>query len=101
MRLKRDEIEAIKSAARGHFGADVEVRLFGSRIDDSKRGGDIDLYVESSLPDAPAAVRAETDFWAELQRRLGERRIDVLVDYPTKHRRPAVYQVAKREGIRL
>jgi predicted nucleotidyltransferase len=46
MRLKPAEIAFIKATVAEHFGADARVRLFGSRVDDAKRGGDVDLYVE-------------------------------------------------------
>ncbi|MDT8440010.1 MAG: nucleotidyltransferase domain-containing protein, partial [Wenzhouxiangellaceae bacterium] len=46
MRLTNNQIQAIKTAAAEIFGDEAEVWLFGSRIDDDKRGGDIDLYVE-------------------------------------------------------
>lgn len=101
MRLSQREIDVIKEAALRHFGADAEVRLFGSRTDDTKKGGDIDLYVSSSLADAEQAVRAEAAFWSELQARLGDQRIDILVDYPTKQTRPSIYQKAREQGLRL
>ena len=46
MRLEPEEVAAIKAAARHAFGADAVVRLFGSRVDDSLRGGDIDARIE-------------------------------------------------------
>ena len=46
MRLTPGEVEAIKAAAREAFGEDVIVRLFGSRVHDHLRGGDIDLHFE-------------------------------------------------------
>lgn len=45
MRLSAEEAAAIKRIIANVFGKDAEVRLFGSRIDDTKRGGDVDLYV--------------------------------------------------------
>ena len=48
MRLSNKELETIKNHIRNTFG-DVAVYLFGSRIDDSKKGGDIDLYIIPSL----------------------------------------------------
>jgi hypothetical protein len=49
MRLMPQEIAAIDLAARECFAPRSMVRLFGSRLDDSRRGGDIDLLVEPPL----------------------------------------------------
>ncbi len=46
MRLTAEESAAIKSAAAQAFGSGAVVRLFGSRVHDHLRGGDIDLRVE-------------------------------------------------------
>jgi len=50
MRLQPNEVNAIAQAAREAFTPGTAVFLFGSRVDDSKRGGDIDLLVE--IPEA-------------------------------------------------
>lgn len=44
MRLSNREIELIKNSVRSALG-DVPIYLFGSRVDESKKGGDIDLYI--------------------------------------------------------
>lgn len=45
MRLTTEQREVIRSAVRDIYGADSGIWLFGSRVDDSRRGGDIDLLV--------------------------------------------------------
>lgn len=101
MRLSNQQIASIKRAVRQHCGENAEVRLFGSRVDDNARGGDIDLYIKADLPDGGAAIAAETALWADLQASLGEQHIDVLVDYPTLTRRPLIFRLAHDHGIRL
>jgi len=51
MRITPDQIAAIVQTARGIAGPGAKVWLYGSRLDDTRRGGDIDLLIES----APAA----------------------------------------------
>jgi len=99
MRLSAREVAVIRSLARRHFGEDANVYLFGSRVDDSKRGGDIDLYV-----DVPRVMddkaRAVLEFNADLQVSLGEQRIDVIVrDAATKPL--AIHDEARRTGVCL
>ena len=48
MRLSADQARVILSCVRQQFGADAQVKLFGSRLDDSLRGGDVDLLVETA-----------------------------------------------------
>jgi len=47
MRLSSTQTRVILDCMRQHFGADASVMLFGSRLDDAARGGDVDLLVES------------------------------------------------------
>ena len=96
MRLSTPQIEAIVSTARAVAGADAQVRLFGSRLRDDVRGGDIDLLVECPQPvDRPVWLAAQLT--AKLQRALGERRIDVLVVGPGMALEP-VHLAARAEG---
>ncbi|MEN2748794.1 nucleotidyltransferase domain-containing protein [Sphingomonas sp. T9W2] len=76
MRLKPNEVQAIKTAAREAFGEDVVVRLFGSRVRDDLRGGDIDLLVEV---EASMATEALADrFRDRLFERIDEQKVDVV-----------------------
>ena len=77
MRLSSFEINTIKSSAKKYFGDDVQVLLFGSRVDDNKRGGDIDLYIISPITNN--IYQQKIKFLVELQSLLGEQKIDVLI----------------------
>ena len=99
MRLNPDQSRAIVAATRDLAGADARVRLFGSRLNDDDRGGDIDLLVECPQPVArPVWLAAQ--IVARLQRLLGERRIDVLVVDPATALQP-VHRVAQAQGVVL
>jgi len=99
MRLAAEQIGHIVSATRELLGPGARVWLFGSRVDDARRGGDIDLLVESDRHvEQPVWTAAQLS--ARLQRRLGERRIDVLVSDPTTQPEP-IHEVARSEGVLL
>lgn len=48
MRLTPAQIDTIKSTASVVLGDGVQVWLYGSRLDDQRRGGDVDLLVQTS-----------------------------------------------------
>ena len=50
MRLSPEQTRVILQCVRQQFGVDAGVMLFGSRLDDGARGGDIDLLAESLSP---------------------------------------------------
>jgi predicted nucleotidyltransferase len=75
------------------------VRVFGSRIDDTKQGGDLDLMLE--LPDPvenPAFLAAQLA--AKVSRLMNGRKVDVLLSAPNLMRLP-IHDVAFKEGIIL
>lgn len=45
MRLTSHQISTVLAASRRIAGTEAEVRLFGSRLDDNRRGGDLDLLI--------------------------------------------------------
>lgn len=99
MRLSPEQAQAIVMAAQAVAGADVRVSLFGSRLDDSQRGGDIDLLVQLPAPtQRPAWLAAQIT--ARVQRALGDRKVDVLVVAPGMDLQP-VHQMAMRDGVKL
>lgn len=97
MRLKNEDIAQIKSVTKTFFGKDAKVYLFGSRVNDKKRGGDIDLYIETGIK--KNIVEKKIKMQGKLQEILGERKIDIVVNNFRSDK--FIYQVAKQEGIAL
>lgn len=96
MRLTTFEITAIKQNAKNIFGDAAKVFLFGSRVDDSKKGGDIDLYITSENQDN--LYEKKIKFLCALDRTLGEQKIDVII--AQDNNRP-IEQEAIAKGIEL
>ncbi len=101
MRLNALESETLVQAAHECFEPSASVRLFGSRLDDAGRGGDIDLLIETNLTSAEQIARAHTRFLAYVYARLGEQKIDVLIDFPTRRQHVPIYQFARTQGVLL
>ena len=99
MRLSAQSQTIIHQAVVQRFGDQAQVRLFGSRLDDAAKGGDIDLHVrvqgEVNNPIWEASLLA-----AQLQRQLDGRKVDVLLQVDTHNTLP-VDTVALSEGILL
>jgi len=99
MRLTEHARKLIRDAVQEVFGAEATVSLFGSRVDDSARGGDIDLLVELRQPVADREHKI-LQLIARLQLRLGDQPIDVLVLDPATERRP-IHEQALLTGVLL
>jgi predicted nucleotidyltransferase len=99
MRLSSRSRDIIRSVARDIFGPDATVRLFGSRVDDQARGGDIDLLVELPEP-VEESNRKALRMVARLQQELGDQPFDVLVVDPTTDQQP-IHRQAHQTGIEL
>ena len=105
MRLSLDQIQAIREAATAAFGQGTSVWLFGSRVDDAKKGGDIDLLVSPAPKTGLADDLPQQAFMQKirmltlLEQHLGERKVDLIVEHP-KDDRPIV-EIAYRTGIKL
>ena len=99
MRITDEQAHAIKKLAAETFGSDVSVRLFGSRLDDSIRGGDVDLLVSLNRNIDKPALRAAR-LAARTSRIFRGRKVDVVIDAPNLMRLP-IHEVALSEGREL
>lgn len=74
MRLSKEKIDCLKETIKSLI-PDAKVYLFGSRIDDSKKGGDIDILITASqMIDFKVKGRIKRDFY----NKFGEQKIDLV-----------------------
>lgn len=96
MRLTPEQIQGIRGIAHRLAGAEARVRVFGSRLDDNARGGDLDLLLELPDPVAePALLAAQVS--AQVSRLMHGRRVDVVLCAPNLRRLP-IHEVALAQG---
>lgn len=99
MRLTPAQIAAIRRTTAEVFGEQAHVWLFGSRVDDSRRGGDIDLMIRPSSFLVGHGLTHKIRFLGKLERLIGERKIDVIIE-ESDDPRPIV-RIAHETGVRL
>ena len=95
MRLTKKQIISIKKNFKSYF-KNGDIYLFGSRIDDTKKGGDIDLYICPTNKENLSYKKIQ--FLVQLKREIGEQKIDVVLDY---NQNRLIDKKAKKEGILL
>ena len=96
MRLTDEEVQSVRRLAQEVGGQRSRVRVFGSRLDDAARGGDLDIMLELPEPVAnPALMAAQMS--AQVSRVMHGRKVDVLLSAPNLMRLP-IHEVAFSEG---
>ena len=95
MRLSKQYQNTIKKYFIEFFG-DGDVYLFGSRVDDSKKGGDIDLYLV--INDHSKLFEKKLKFLSRLKRELGDQKIDVVFNIDSNR---LIEQEACKWGVKL
>lgn len=101
MRITEEEKRYICEAFRKHFGKNDHLWLFGSRVDDAKKGGDIDLYIETEEKNSRVALENKLSFIDDLWLSLGEQKIDVVLNLIHDDFSLPIYKQAKSLGILL
>ena len=99
MRLQPEQAKTIKDTVERLVGPSSRVWLFGSRVNEALRGGDIDLLVETDEI-VPNRVKTLCKIEGALVMALGDRKLDVLLKDARTPDVP-VFKVARRQGILL
>jgi predicted nucleotidyltransferase len=95
MRITEHEKNVIIDAVK-NIDPTAHVWLFGSRVDDSKKGGDIDIAVLSEKIDKDVMQKIQVRRF--ICDRIGEQKIDIVTSIQGKE---AFFRMAMSEGIQL
>ena len=97
MRISEEVKKNILHVSETVFGNDISVYLFGSRVDDGKRGGDIDLYIKSDKV-IQDKLNKKIKFLVELEKKIGEQKVDLVI---SSNKERLIEKIAISEGIKL
>ncbi len=95
MRITQEQVRLIREEVRGNLGADARIWLFGSRVDDARRGGDLDLYIEIG---GQVGLRQRLRCKYRLEEQL-DLHVDLAVKEPGQEK--PIFALAKKQGVLL
>lgn len=95
MRLSAEEVRAIREEVRA-LDPQAEILLHGSRTDDARRGGDIDLLVVSEKLGFRDLLRLRRS----ILDRIGWQRLDLVIRRPDQLN-DALAAAVRETGVRL
>ena len=100
MRLSEYEREVIVSSAKDKFGEKTRVILFGSRTNDTMKGGDIDLFIQPGIQASPEVMlHRKISMLVEIEQKLGEQIIDILLQQTNDKR--TIVKTVRKTGIAI
>ena len=96
MRLLASDIKIIKESIYNYI-TDATIMLFGSRVDDTKKGGDIDIFVQTNKN---VTLKEQIKILTTMELQGILRKVDLVIEMPNS-KKLSIFQTAKEEGILL
>ena len=101
IRLPRASVDAIIKSFKNNFAVADSLWIFGSRVDLSARGGDIDLYIETDNSNSSEMLNHKLNMISEIWQLIGEQRIDVVLHITTDKLDLPIYRDARNNGVKI
>lgn len=96
VRLNNEYITTIKLLAKKYFDA-TDVRIFGSRADLERKGGDIDIFIKTNKK--LGLQKAKIAFLRDFELKHGEQKIDLIIQSGNEERK--IFKDARTHGVRI
>ncbi len=100
IRLTDHDLKCVVDTFLEIFPSGDSFWIFGSRVYPDKRGGDIDLYIETNIKSAETVVAKKYQYLSVLQNRIGEQKIDLVIKRKND-KMLSIHEVARNEGVKL
>ncbi|CAK0781905.1 H394 [Gammaproteobacteria bacterium] len=103
MRLTKKQTDTVRRITHEIFGQATRIWLFGSRVDDKRRGGDYDFYLQTTLTDPADIVQRKLDLLVRLHDtpEFEDEKIDLVVRPYQEQQELPIYLIAQSEGLEL
>lgn len=101
MRLTPQQVVIIQTTFKHLFLPNDKLWLFGSRVDNHQKGGDIDLYIETQYDDFMTIAERKIQFIVDLKKEMGDQKIDVIVNPISLKQTQLIFQEARKNGVLL
>ena len=101
LRLPSETILSMQSIFCKYFSSKDSLWVFGSRADLNKRGGDIDLYIETEIIDTQEALEKKILFLLELKQKIGDQKIDIILNVKSLKYHMPIYDIGRSGGVKI
>lgn len=96
MRVDENQLAIIEDTLKNRI-SDAVIYIFGSRADDLKRGGDLDLFL---ITNQSFSLRDKIHILAQLESKGIQRKVDLIIKNPD-HPQEKLYKEVLKKGIRI
>lgn len=100
-RLSAIDSASLEVTFKNSFLKNDRLWIFGSRADLSRKGGDLDLYIETHAASINEAVARKEKFLMLLKQKIGDQKTDIVLNALNFPYKLPIYDVAKKEGVRV
>jgi len=103
MRLTPKQIQCLKDAVAQYLGQGARIWVFGSRVNDQRRGGDYDFYIETPMDNPDEIVANKLKVLAKLHAtpEFEGEKIDIVIRSAAPGPELPIYKIAKEQGVHL